>query len=170
MEKEIDHIFNGNLYDEDKLKESKYQTFMKLKQRHSELDRQVMKVNIVPVKPHSKNKKILQFVVQTPEVHQINQNTIDQSHVFIDRGQNAIVFNMDQEIDADDPSIGQQIVNIVFDVVTKAPPTIKKIENSHQTKQQTHHQSNSLSSTIRSTAITSSQKQKPDQNTEKTVP
>jgi hypothetical protein len=170
MEKELDYVFDGNLYDVDKLKESKYQTFLNLKQRLSELDKQVMKVNIFPVKPHFKNKKILQFVVQTPEVHQISQNTIDQSRVFIDRGQNAIIFNMGQEIDVDNPSIEQQIVNIVFDVVTKSPPTMKKIENSQRTKQQTHHQSKSLSSTIRSTVLSSSRKQKPAQDSEKNVP
>jgi hypothetical protein len=128
LEKEIHTSSQNNL---DSVEKQKFETYVTLKQRLSDLDNELMKVDIYPLKPHANNKKILQFIIQTPQVQHINQNALDRSQIFIDREHNTITFNMDYDSDVENSSYGygKGAVNVIFDTITKTVPNIKKIKS-----------------------------------------
>jgi len=163
LEKEL-NLSIAMQHHNNKMEDSKLRTFMQLKRQFSELDKQIMKVDIFPVKPQFKNKKVLQFIVQTPEVQQMAQSIVDQSRIYIDRNRNTIIFNVDHEVDVDSSSsVPKEVVNIVFDAGHKTPPSITKIVSSKETKlkQKPQCQNKSKSVPFQATTTTPLQKQKP---------
>jgi hypothetical protein len=163
LEKEL-NLSIAMQHHNNKMEDSKLRTFMQLKRQFSELDKQIMKVDIFPVKPQFKNKKVLQFIVQTPEVQQMAQSIVDQSRIYIDRNRNTIIFNVDHEVDVDSSSsVPKEVVNIVFDAGHKTSPSITKIVSSKETKlkQKPQCQNKSKSVPFQATTTTPLQKQKP---------